>query len=244
MGRGEEVSTDYALWYWCIEDYIEGRPSMRTPSEYWDGWDWKELPARFRTAAGLLGYDRDMWDTDDKSDPPLCGKYYGELTGGHKLLAKILAFSKRTWNDDDSGDGSDGAREEEDEVEHQNANELLDWLEPTPASCSAANLLDYNAARWNTHRNPPPRLPGIAPPHPCPTDGGLRTRLRSSLLEGRWQRRGASVAMRNASGFRGVRYFEGREQGRFYWVCSEWMRNQVDWKRYWLEREGGMGVER
>jgi len=251
MARGEEVTTDYALWHWCNEDYIEDGPSMRTPSKYWDKWEWKKLPGRVMIAAQLLGYDRDMWDRDRKRNPPLCGKDWGELTGEQQSSAKILGFSKRTWNDDGSGDGSNDVTEETDKKERQNANELLNWSKLTPASRSAANLLGYDAALWNSNREP--RLTSRGWHHLTPAQLTAASVLGYDRCSWNGDSFGAEEPWfdclcgdekcHSASGFRGVRYFEGKEQGRLYWVCSEWIRNQIDWKRYQLEQEGGTGVE-
>mmetsp|Transcript_4145 Transcript_4145/g.4814 ORF Transcript_4145/g.4814 Transcript_4145/m.4814 type:complete len:124 (-) Transcript_4145:123-494(-) len=33
-------------------------------------------------------------------------------------------------------------------------------------------------------------------------------------------------------GFRGVSSFEIEDRKRVYWICSPWIRNQIDWKTY------------
>ena len=38
-------------------------------------------------------------------------------------------------------------------------------------------------------------------------------------------------------GFRGVKHFPLEEQKRLYWVCSPWIKNQIEWKLYQLEQQ-------
>jgi len=44
------------------------------------------------------------------------------------------------------------------------------------------------------------------------------------------------IRCHSASGFHGLKCFPLEEQKRLYWVCSEWIQNQIDWKLYQLQQ--------
>jgi len=94
MGTGEEVTTDYALWHWCNEDYA--------PYNKYDGKDWNKLPDIVRNAAVTLGYSKESWDSEEEEvEPPICSKSWKELSEDECKSVRTLGYTPSGWDDDD-----------------------------------------------------------------------------------------------------------------------------------------------
>jgi len=64
----------------------------------YDDYDWNELPEDAKKAAKTLGYDKKMWDKDEKA--PSDGKDWAELTPEEQEAAKVLGFDEEKWDKD------------------------------------------------------------------------------------------------------------------------------------------------
>lgn len=62
----------------------------------WDDCDWDELPDEIRNAASILGYDQNIWDTDD--EPSDCDEWWKDLTPEQQKAASKLGYNEKSWN--------------------------------------------------------------------------------------------------------------------------------------------------
>jgi hypothetical protein len=54
------------------------------------------LPEEIREAAKLLGYDKEIWDTDD--EPSDCDEWWKDLSKEQQEAALKLGYSAESWN--------------------------------------------------------------------------------------------------------------------------------------------------
>lgn len=76
-----------------------GEPSDE-PCEYDEDGYWRDLPARAREAAEVLGFNQQLWDED--GEPPSSDKDWDELSPEEMRAARVLGYSEQKWNDDGS----------------------------------------------------------------------------------------------------------------------------------------------
>ena len=111
-----------------------------------DDMDWDELPARAQRAAGVLGYTRKMWDSDEPS--PVEDKYWQELTKKEQMAARDLGYKKEKWN-------PDGHSERETDEEEQPGNfEKMKWIDLPVELRTAARVLGYSKSTWDSDELP------------------------------------------------------------------------------------------
>jgi hypothetical protein len=67
----------------------------KMPGKY-DEYDWDELPEDIQKAAILLGFDKEIWDTDD--EPSDCDEYWKDLTPAQQEAATKLGYNEEMWN--------------------------------------------------------------------------------------------------------------------------------------------------
>jgi len=88
--RGKELTTDYALWHWSNEDYVE-----EVTTDYHDR-EWDALPAAVHDAAVVLGYTKDMWSSE--GEPPCEDEWWSDLSPEEQAAAETLGYSQSAWN--------------------------------------------------------------------------------------------------------------------------------------------------
>lgn len=71
---------------------------MPAPGEIDDNF-WDELSAPLQTAAAKLGYNQELWDSDQ--EPSQCDRYWSDLTLEQQKSAKLLGYNSRTWDTED-----------------------------------------------------------------------------------------------------------------------------------------------
>lgn len=117
---------------------------MQAPS---DDKDWEELTSAERKAAGLLGYNKRSWNSDDETDESSGQKKsnddtrsvdsadsdcWANLSKEARGAALILGYTEAIWDNDGSA-----------------PSEEKDWDELSPREQSAAQTLGYTMKKWN-----------------------------------------------------------------------------------------------
>jgi len=237
LRRGDEILTDYVLWHWSNEDYIPNSRAFRVPPGYLEDFDWEELTTRFQRAAVVLGNTEELWEAEGNDSNPLYNKDWKDLSPKEQGAAKILGYNRQIWNSGDDGDDND-----DDDTNHDHDHE--DWERLPDKKRNAAALLGYTKTLWDTNQEPPisdqmwhnlaPEMKEAAVTlgynqQTWDEDDDLLTPWFNCLC--------GDANCHSADGFRGVKYFPLEEQKRLYWICSQWMQNQIDWKIYQLEKE-------
>mmetsp|Transcript_4583 Transcript_4583/g.6758 ORF Transcript_4583/g.6758 Transcript_4583/m.6758 type:complete len:86 (-) Transcript_4583:315-572(-) len=66
----------------------------------YEEYDWDELPAEAKEAAGKLGYNKKIWDKD-KTPEGIKDKDWSDLTEEEKASAVVLGYNESSWNEGD-----------------------------------------------------------------------------------------------------------------------------------------------
>eukprot|EP00527_Entomoneis_sp_CCMP2396_P002562 CAMPEP_0198140830 /NCGR_PEP_ID=MMETSP1443-20131203/3922_1 /TAXON_ID=186043 /ORGANISM="Entomoneis sp., Strain CCMP2396" /LENGTH=68 /DNA_ID=CAMNT_0043803365 /DNA_START=162 /DNA_END=368 /DNA_ORIENTATION=+ len=62
----------------------------------YDDYDWDELPEEIKTAAGLLGYRKRIWDND--KTPAAADEDWVDLTEEQQAAAAVLGYDEKMWD--------------------------------------------------------------------------------------------------------------------------------------------------
>ena len=62
----------------------------------YDDYDWDELPAEAKKAAEVLGYNKQLWDSEGK--PASDSKDWAELTKEEQAAAQVLGYNQKKWD--------------------------------------------------------------------------------------------------------------------------------------------------
>lgn len=111
---------------------------------YYDSFSWSDLPEDVQVAAGVLGYDKKMWNRGTVSESDQ--KYWSQLSSEEHLAAAVLLYDEATWND-----------AVEETFTCSNLEELY-WEEIPQELKSPLVELGYSQAAWDTSD------PAVAPP--------------------------------------------------------------------------------
>ena len=68
---------------------------------YYDDDDWDELPDTAKKAAEVLGYTKEVWDTDDTVPTTwhaTCEKEWNELSLEEQVAATTLGYNQQIWD--------------------------------------------------------------------------------------------------------------------------------------------------
>jgi len=66
---------------------------------FYDDYDWAEMPPHIQEAAGILGYDEDIWCMGGVA--PSDGLFWDELSPEAQKAASLLGYSKESWDVED-----------------------------------------------------------------------------------------------------------------------------------------------
>jgi hypothetical protein len=69
------------------------------PGKYDDS-DWDELPAEIQAAAGLLGYTKDIWDSDGTPEE-IEDSDWADLSPAQQDAATLLGYAEQSWDESD-----------------------------------------------------------------------------------------------------------------------------------------------
>ena len=61
-------------------------------------YDWDDLPEHVQHSAAILGYTREIWQSDDETS--ITEKSWGELTLEQKGAAAELGYTQDTWDEE------------------------------------------------------------------------------------------------------------------------------------------------
>lgn len=224
---GDEITTDYILWHWSNECTL---PVQVPPTkDYFDDWEWEDLPLKIVKAAEVLGFSQKIWNNDN--DPSVCEKDWKELTSEEQEAAKAMGNTKESWNETEENEEEDEEEVDMDwdefndtqkkaatqlgfnknswDTDQENPIEKLYWYQLTPEQQKAASIIGYTKMGWDSGDNEEPWF------YCCCGDSKCHS----------------------ANGFRGLKYLPVEEQKRLYHVVEPFVRQQIDWKLYQLEQE-------
>jgi hypothetical protein len=108
----------------------------------WQDNDWEELPMPVQTAALVLGYTKQLWNTNE--EPPASSKNWKELTSMEKEAARILGYNRRAWDDDSSSNSGADDTEETGKIYDEE-----DWADLPLDIQEAAKVLGYDSTIWD-----------------------------------------------------------------------------------------------
>lgn len=242
---GDEITTNYILWHWSNDDYIPNSPVNVTPKDFFDEWEWEELPSKIVKAAKILGYTQTIWDEDREVDISAFEKDWKELTSEERDAAKVLGYTDNSWNE------TEEEKKEESPspavVSHHEDDTLIDdmdWGELTDEQRKAALALGYNEVNWDADEEDIPLSDlywcQLTPEQQtsAATIGYNQLNWDSSGAEEPWfYCRCGDDKCHSADGFRGLKYLPVEEQKRLYWVVEPYVQHQIAWKLYQLEQE-------
>jgi hypothetical protein len=105
----------------------------------YDEYDWDELPPHVQESAGVLGYNKNMWETGKKVAIEV--KDWNDLSRAERDAATMLGYDRRKW---------DG----EAFVEGEEQYDTLSWGKLPFKIRKAAKVLGYNKKMWNADQEP------------------------------------------------------------------------------------------
>lgn len=116
----------------------------------WDDNDWEELPPHVQSAALVLGYTKQLWDSD--TEPSATSKDWKQLAQGEKEAARILGYNRKTWDDESSSSSSSNKNENESETGKMYDD--TDWEDLPKEVQEAAKVLGYDQDLWDNDGSP------------------------------------------------------------------------------------------
>lgn len=114
MKKGDEVTTDYALWHWSNADYCLDEPDRKKILDKMNFGEnptlcittaWDELPMKARTAASYLGFEKSSWD-GDRTKPAINKMDWNDLSLEMQVAALTLGYDQVSWDEKEKKESS------------------------------------------------------------------------------------------------------------------------------------------
>mmetsp|Transcript_18233 Transcript_18233/g.41998 ORF Transcript_18233/g.41998 Transcript_18233/m.41998 type:complete len:1052 (+) Transcript_18233:307-3462(+) len=117
--------------------------------------DWDDLPDSIQKAAGELGYNKMMWESDEQ--PESNDKDWDELTVAEKRAAHLLGYNKSAWDgeSDETDESTEGDKKGTDDTSQASSAESEDWANLSNEAKNAARILGYTQSIWDNNGSPP-----------------------------------------------------------------------------------------